>query len=151
MTTSLVSSPLWFPIFCCLSVDARLAAEHIFERQAVINFIKSTITGTLASGATSAFGAIEPSFWETTVKVPLTNIPTIGSGEVAPIRRMMTRLGAVDYRKVFVLADEVLNTAKASIWGYDDPTVAEKMRHLLATDMTEFLNKIRFVSTIKQL
>lgn len=117
----------------------------------MINFIKSTITGTLASKAASSFIPIDPSFWETTVKVPLTNVPTIGSGEVAPIRRMMTCLGAVDYRRVFVLADEVLNTAKASIWGYDDPTVADTMSHLLATDLTEFLNKIRFVSTIKQL
>lgn len=60
----------------------------------------------------------------------------------------MTRLGAENYRTVFVLAGKEINGAKALAWGYKEQTsAAEMMRKLNNEEMIGYLEQIRLVST----
>lgn len=72
----------------------------------------------------------------------------IGGGELAPIRRIMTRLGAENYRAVFVLAGEEINLAKALAWGYKQRKSNDDiMEYLNKEYMIQYFEHIRLVST----
>lgn len=109
-----------------------------------------TIGGILPSQAPSAYGAIDPPFWTATAFMFLpNNIPGIGAGERAPMRRLMTCLGADNYRNVFVLAGKNLNAAKGRIWGYLEPEPEDDMKDLLGNpnSIQDLMNMIRYVRT----
>ncbi|SCO82657.1 related to chitinase [Fusarium oxysporum] len=130
----------------------QLAAEHIFEKQGVLNFIRTTISGLLPDNRVSSFPGIDPSFWTTTAFHQLQNVAPIGGGELAPIRRIFTVLGADNYRDPFVLAGEKLNGVKATLWGYNDLADPTEMNTWVLSDPVSFLNQIRFViGTIRYL
>ncbi|KAK6709944.1 hypothetical protein SNK05_004421 [Fusarium graminearum] len=129
-----------------------LVTEHIFEKQGVLNFIKTTISGLLPDNRISSFPGIGPSFWTTTAFHQLQNVAPIGDHEVAPIRRIFTVLGADNYRAPFVLAGEKLNGVKATLWGYNELADDNEMNAWVLNDPVSFLNQIRYVvGTIRYL
>ncbi|EYB25397.1 hypothetical protein FG05_30429 [Fusarium graminearum] len=129
-----------------------LVTEHIFEKQGVLNFIKTTISGLLPDNRISSFPGIDPSFWTTTAFHQLQNVAPIGDHEVAPIRRIFTVLGADNYRAPFVLAGEKLNGFKATLWGYNELADDNEMNGWVLNDPVSFLDKIRYVvGTIRYL
>jgi hypothetical protein len=127
----------------------QLEAEHIFEKQGVLNFIRTTISGFLPDNRVSSFPGIDPSFWVTTAFHQLQNVAPIGGGELAPIRRIFTVLGADNYRDPFVLAGDRLNGVKATLWGYNELADPNDMNTWVLSDPVRFLNQIRFVSLHK--
>ncbi|KAG8674178.1 hypothetical protein FPOAC1_000141 [Fusarium poae] len=131
-------------IFPLAGNNAGLVTEHIFERQSFRDFVNSSITGGLPSGAVSTLPPMDYNFWTVTALQPIPNAVPIGvSRAVTPIRRLMTVLGARRFENVFVLAGKDLNGVKSRIWSHHESTSKSNMRRYMTHDIAKFIECIR--------
>lgn len=132
-----------------------LEAEHVIDRQVIINFAKVVSSGTLMSGTPSPNqpAAIEPQWWKDNwlASFPaLGRRPAIGSNAGvspdSPNDRVMECFGSYDYPDPFLPTDKQINGAKNYIMRLRQPATRDRVRRLaqeaVRTDSQQGLDEL---------
>lgn len=120
--------------------------EHIIELQTIAQFIRSTITGEMRSGARFE-DTVDGRIWENLafIDYPLATPPL--NRQTMPYSRMFSTLGTRRNTEPLVLAPKDLNSAKEKMWGGDNPTSPAIMKGYLrdrtAQSLQTFVNHVR--------